>query len=188
MGLYTEIKVGPLDRPGKRIVEGLSELARSDLVKVSGLCLTKQYYGGRYLNWLESDVPQNEWPLFLRHYLLRHLLELHFSRVQDSVSIELVLDRVSLSESQRANLIRYLDSKPEIPLSQPFAIPRIEELKLRILGTWADCRLPMSLRIWFEMSLAGRKMPLRRRIRLWQWRHLSDRCDWKSKGTSHSNE
>jgi hypothetical protein len=134
LGLYSEIKSDPTSRPAQRILEGITELAQNGVISASGLYLTKERYLGRYYNWCDLAIPSKEWPLYLRHYLLRHLLEFHFSRISTRNPIDLVMDRVSLSEAQRANLLSYLDSRPEVPLAQPFAIPKIAHL------TMADSR------------------------------------------------
>jgi hypothetical protein len=124
MSLFTEIKAGPSRRSAQRILEGLEVLAEEGLVRATGLCLTKERYGGRYLSWCEAPIPPAQWALFLRHYLLRHLLEYHFSYGTVPAQIDLVLDRVSLSEAQRLNLLQYLAGSR----TRPLRIPRIEQL------------------------------------------------------------
>ena len=128
--LYSEIKLGTSKRPAQRILEGLLELSREGVVTASGLCLVKEHYGGRYLTWCNLGVKEDEWPLYLRHYLLRHLLEFHFEHTPSNGPLEIVMDRVSLSESQRANLLAYLNSRPPIPLETPFRIPTIETVTI----------------------------------------------------------
>lgn len=106
-------------------------MANNGFVFASGLFISKAYYGGRYLSWSDLDIPPSEWPYYLRNYLLRHILEFHFQRIgQSNEGIDLVLDRVMLTESQRRNTLSYLRSETLIPLKQPFSIPTIEYLTI----------------------------------------------------------
>jgi hypothetical protein len=58
-------------------------------------------------------------------------LELHFSNNSSLAdTVDLVLDRVTLSENQRKNTYDYLNSKTGKPLREPFAIPPIEYLTI----------------------------------------------------------
>ena len=58
-------------------------------------------------------------------------MELHFSNHSPpGDTVDLVLDRVTLSESQRKNTYDYLNSKTRRPLREPFAIPPIEYLTI----------------------------------------------------------
>ncbi|MBM2825428.1 MAG: hypothetical protein HW402_1092 [Dehalococcoidales bacterium] len=111
------------------LLRGISSLVEAGLIKVSGLYLDKKRYGGRYLQWVEDglDIPETDWRYYLRNYLLRHLLEMHFSgEAMSNDDIDLVLDRVMFSETQRVNTLSYLNSKTQI--RQPFAIPPIKHL------------------------------------------------------------
>ena len=45
-------------------------------------------------------------------------------------SVELVLDRVNLTESQRVNTYNYLNSITKIPLRESFSIPPIKHLTI----------------------------------------------------------
>ena len=114
------------------ILRGISKLAETGLIEISGLYIDKNNYGGRYIQWCESkyNVPPKNWPYYLRMYLLRHLLEIHFSDkpLVGNDEIDLVLDRVLLSESQRENLLNYLNSKTPTKLITPFKIPPIKTL------------------------------------------------------------
>jgi len=113
------------------LMRGLKELANHGLILASGLYINKEDYGGRYLEWSDVEAPQSEWAYYLRNYLLRHLLELHFSGNNALTdSIELVLDRIILTERQRGNTHDYLNSKTEIPLREPFSIPHVEYLTI----------------------------------------------------------
>jgi hypothetical protein len=113
------------------LMRGLKELANHGVILASGLFINKGDYGGRFLKWSDTDVPKSEWEYYLRNYLLRHLLELHFSNNSSLAdTVDLVLDRVTLSENQRKNTYDYLNSKTGKPLREPFAIPPIEYLTI----------------------------------------------------------
>ncbi|MBI2852365.1 MAG: hypothetical protein HYX84_04605 [Chloroflexi bacterium] len=113
------------------LLRGLRELVRSEIISVSAMYIKKETYGGRYLTWSPPDVPLKEWRYYLRNYLLRHLLEFHFaSPGSASEPVDLILDRVILTESQRKNTFDYLNSANSIPLRRKFEIPSIEFLTL----------------------------------------------------------
>lgn len=100
-------------------MRGLKELARHGIVACSGLYLDKADYGGRYLRWSDTSASETEWPYYLRNYLLRHLLQLHFSKNDaDGHSVDLVLDRVNLTERQTQNTHAYLNGNPGKPLRE----------------------------------------------------------------------
>lgn len=111
------------------LLRGISALAETGLIAITGLYIEKETYGGRYLNWLEKElnIPQSEWPYYLRNYLLRHLLEAHFEGKTAVEDTDLVLDRVTLTEDQRKNTIEYLNSKT-LALKKPFSLPAIKYL------------------------------------------------------------
>jgi len=130
-GTVAAINLGPNPVRALLLLRGLRELVNKGFASASGLFIHKTDYGGRYLEWSDVDTPKSEWPYYLRNYLLRHLLEFHFQRVAEpSESIDLVLDRVMLTESQRQNTLRYLCSETPVPLKQPFSIPKIEHLTI----------------------------------------------------------
>lgn len=115
------------------LLRGLNALSEAGLIEVSGLYIDKKRYGGRYLNWIEEElnISSEEWRYYLRNYLLRHLLEMHFSgKPNTNNDFDLVLDRIMLSEDQRKNTISYLQGKTAIPLKQPFSIPAIRHLTI----------------------------------------------------------
>jgi len=88
-------------------------------------------YGGHYFTWSETQTDKREWRYYLRNYILRHLLEFHFSNSTDlSDALDLVLDRVLLSESQRRNTFDYLNGKTAITLRKPFRIPPVSFLTI----------------------------------------------------------
>ena len=107
---------------------------RNKIISASGLYIEKEKYGGRYLKWCETEVPQSEWPYYLRNYLLRHLLEFHYTVFDEfndlSEPIDLVLDRVLLKEIQVKNTLDYLNSRIAIPLREEFKIPPIVHLTI----------------------------------------------------------
>lgn len=105
------------------ILRGLKELAVRKVLSASALYIIKSDYGGRYLTWSDYGIPEDKWRYFLRNYLLRHLLEHHFSANIPSGNIDLVLDRVRLSDDQLINTRRYLNS--EVELKEHFSIPPI---------------------------------------------------------------
>ena len=81
--------------------------------------------------WADDGIPESEWTYYLRNYLLRHLLEFHYQdRDIDTFTIDLVLDRIMLTEIQRKNTLSYLNSNPEIGLKRVFSIPHIEHLTI----------------------------------------------------------
>lgn len=113
------------------LMRGLKELSNQGIILTSGIYINKGDYGGRFLSWSDVDIPKSEWKFYLRNYLLRHLLELHFSNHNPlGDTVDLVMDRVTLSEDQRRNTYNYLNSKTRIPLREPFAIPPIEYLTI----------------------------------------------------------
>lgn len=78
----------------------------------------------------------------LRIYLLRHLLEFHFGRLEPAAeSVELVIDRVTMSSFQKRNMDKYLSRSPVFPLDRPFNIPPIEHI------TMADSRYVEGLQL-----------------------------------------
>lgn len=111
-------------------LRGLGELETNGVISASALYIVKADYGGRYLSWADYGISKREWPYYLRNYLLRHLLEHHFHSSSSSETIDLVLDRVLLNDSQRNNTHRYLNSQMSPPLREPFAIPHIQHLTL----------------------------------------------------------
>ena len=130
-GTATSIELRRTYNKSLDLMRGLRELANNGIILASGLFINKGDYGGRYLKWSDVDVPKREWRYYLRNYLLRHLLELHFSGNRSLVdTVDLVLDRVTLSESQRKETYDYLNSKTRQPLREPFAIPHIEYLTI----------------------------------------------------------
>jgi hypothetical protein len=131
--IFDEFKTKPPRKGGysssEHLIRGLASFAEYSYISATGLFIHKNYYGGRFLNWSELDIDKGEWPYYLRNYLLRHLLEYHFSNADvPKDDIDLVLDRVMLSEDQRKNTIQYLSSRAPIPLRRPFSIPRILHL------------------------------------------------------------
>ena len=113
------------------LMRGLNLLAEHGLILAAGLYINEEDYGGRYLKWSDIDIPRREWAYYLRNYLLRHLLELQFSgSSSQNDSVELVLDRVNLTESQRVNTYNYLNSITKIPLRESFSIPPIKHLTI----------------------------------------------------------
>jgi len=131
-GMFAEVKKLP-QRPivCLNLLRGIAPLAEQGLIEASGLYLDKTRYGGRYLTWSDIDIPPHEWRYYLRNYVLRHLLEHHFSQGHSfDDTVDLVLDRVELTEEQRINTLNYLNSSPPIPLRQPFAIPQIGYLTI----------------------------------------------------------
>ena len=130
-GTATSIELRRTYNKSLDLMRGLKELANHGVISASGLYINKEDYGGRYLKWSDVEAPQSEWVYYLRNYLLRHLLELHFSSNNSLTdSVELVLDRVVLTERQRKNTYDYLNSKTEIPLRESFSIPPVEYLTI----------------------------------------------------------
>jgi hypothetical protein len=131
-GMFAELKKLPQKTiVGLNVLRGIMPLAEEGLVSASGLYIDKTKYGGRYLTWSDVTAQEDEWPYYLRNYLLRHLLEFHFSPEGISIdTFDLVLDRIMLTEPQRVNTLNYLNSKSPIPLSEPFKIPSISYLTI----------------------------------------------------------
>jgi len=130
-GTATSLALGQHSIRALMLLRGLQELSNNCIVSASSLYIDKKHYGGRYLTWSDVDVPSSEWAYYLRNYLLRHLLEFHFSvpGITDEV-IDLVLDRILLDGSKRENTLNYLNSKTAIPLREPFKIPPITYLTI----------------------------------------------------------
>lgn len=130
-GTATSIELPRTYNKSMDLLRGLKELARSGVILASGLFINKRDYGGRFLNWSDADVPKSEWEHYLRNYLLRHLLELHFSNgYSPADKLDLVLDRITVSEKQRKNTYDYLNGKIGKPLKEPFTIPPIQYLTI----------------------------------------------------------
>jgi len=130
-GTATSIELRRTYNKSLDLMRGLKELANHGVISVSGLYINKEDYGGRYLKWSDVDVPPTEWTYYLRNYLLRHLLEFHFETVGTiDEPIDLVLDRVVLTERQRGNTYDYLNSETGIPLRESFSIPPVEHLTI----------------------------------------------------------
>jgi hypothetical protein len=126
-GTAKSISLGHKPVRAFNLLRGLHELAGNGLISASGLYIDKEKYGGRYLTWTDLNVSPNEWRYYLRNYLLRHLLEFHFHEngsIQEE-PLDLVIDRVMLSQSQHDNIFKYLNGRPDIPLKRPFGIPPI---------------------------------------------------------------
>jgi len=130
-GTATSIELRITYNKSLELMRGLKELASHGVISASGLCINKEDYGGRYLKWSDVDVLPEEWAYRLRNYLLRHLLEFHFA-VSDTASepVDLILDRVTLTEKQRKETLDYLNSRTAIPLREKFKIPPIKFLTL----------------------------------------------------------
>lgn len=130
-GTATTIELRRTYNKALDLMRGLKELANHGVISASGLYINKEDYGGRYLKWSDVDVPSTEWTYYLRNYLLRHLLEFHFETVNAiDEPIDLVLDRVVLTEGQRGNTYDYLNSRTGIPLRESFSIPPVEYLTI----------------------------------------------------------
>jgi len=130
-GTATVIELRRTYNKSLELMRGLKELANHGVISASGLYINKEDYGGRYLKWSDVNVLPGEWTYYLRNYLLRHLLEFHFETV-DTIGepIDLVLDRVILTERQRENTHAYLNSRTKIPLREPFSTPPVEHLTI----------------------------------------------------------
>jgi hypothetical protein len=111
------------------ILRALSSLSKDNNIACTGLYINKSNYGGRYLEWSEQAITPNEMAYRLRNYLLRHLLEFHFSHKDiPKTATDIILDRVALSEPQYLETFKYLNSK--LPLEKPFALPEITHLTI----------------------------------------------------------
>ncbi len=131
-GMFAELKESPQQHfVGLNLLRGITSLAEAKIIEVSGLYINKSQYGGRYLTWSDYGIPKSRWAYYIRNYLLRHLLEFHFTNKSTSDGkIDLILDRISLTELQRVNTLSYLNSETEIPLKQPFSMPHIGYLTI----------------------------------------------------------
>ncbi len=131
-GTAKSITLGNKPVRALNLLRGLQELAKNGIISASGLFINKEKYGGRYLTWSDSNINPNEWRYYLRNYLLRHLLEFHFTENKTLLKepIDLVLDRVMLSQSQYDNIFKYLNGKPDIPLKKPFEISPISYITI----------------------------------------------------------
>jgi hypothetical protein len=110
-------------------LRALSSLSKDNNIACTGLYINKSNYGGRYLEWSEQAITPNEMAYRLRNYLLRHLLEFHFSHKDiPKTATDIILDRVALSEPQYLETFKYLNSK--LPLEKPFALPEITHLTI----------------------------------------------------------
>jgi len=131
-GMFAELKELPQRYiVGLNLLRGVASLAEVKLVEASGLFINKGQYGGCYLTWSDYGIPKSKWAYYLRNYLLRHLLEFHFTnKTVLNGEVDLVLDRILLTEQQRANSLSYFNSKAKMSLRQPFYIPRIKHLTI----------------------------------------------------------
>lgn len=111
-------------------LRGLKELEAIGMISASALYIDKKDYKGRYLTWSDYNIRKDEWRYYLRNYLLRHLLEYHFNSSIPNEPVELIIDRITLTESQVKNTRNYLNSQALPKESVPFAIPYIKHLTL----------------------------------------------------------
>ncbi len=111
-------------------LRGLRELEVNGIISASALYIDKKDYKGRYLTWSDYNIHKNEWRYYLRNYMLRHLLEYHFNSSIPNEPVELIIDRIPLTESQLENTRNYLNSQTLPEESVPFAIPYIQHLTL----------------------------------------------------------
>jgi hypothetical protein len=113
------------------ILQGLASLSKNNQIVCSGLYINKSTYGGRYLEWSELPIGENVMAYRLKNYLLRHLLEFHFSYNDvPQIETDIILDRWELSEGQRQEMFNYLNGKTAITLAQPFSLPKISYLTI----------------------------------------------------------
>ncbi len=134
------------------LLRGLKELANDDIIKASGLYIQKAKYCGAYLNWANYGIPSTEWPHYLRNYVLRHALEFHFMDYNTpDKPVEIILDRVIITEDQKINTGRYLNSETPKPLREKFKIPPILHFTLAdsqyVRGLWVAHVLADMLRL-----------------------------------------
>lgn len=134
------------------LLRGLKELADSGIITASGLFIQKSRYGGAYLEWADYDIPNSSWPYYLRNYILRHALEFHFTDCNTlDKPVEIILDRVIITEEQKKDTIKYLNSQTTIPLRESFRIPPILHFTLAdseyVHGLWVAHVLADMLRL-----------------------------------------
>ena len=109
-----ELKLPAQQQYAGRLLGPIGQLAQSHYnVWASVVYVDKEQYTGRYL----KPTPEAETdPLRFRNYVLRRLLQHHFSlHPLQSNQYDLVLDRVDMTAADRENLTTYLRSRPDIP-------------------------------------------------------------------------
>ena len=109
-----ELKIPPEKPDFSRLMQPVQELAEDDVaISASVVYLRKEDYRGPYLH---PDGPRGQDARRFWNFALRRLLEWHFAaNPLVSERYDLVLDRVEMSRSQRAELERYLDRNLRIP-------------------------------------------------------------------------
>ena len=92
----------------------------------------KKQYTGSYLK-PRSDRPAD--PVRFRNYILRYLLEFHFSQTSlQAQQFDLVLDRVEMTKEQKDNLQDYISGNYHIP-TPTYVTTRL----INLCGAIADC-------------------------------------------------
>jgi hypothetical protein len=106
---FGEVKGKPSSRVVAAFLGAISNAAISHSVRTSVVVIDKERYTGPYLRDL-PNIPRDS--NFLRHYVVRHGLELMFDDETPAGTdeLELVMDRVGLNVHQLANLEKYLSS------------------------------------------------------------------------------
>ncbi len=109
-----ELKLPPEKDVFQRLIGPIGALAQSDGgIWASVVYLDKRKYNGRYL---KPGGPRPQDPVRFRNWVLRRLLEWHFSWTHlQSQQYDLVLDRVEITKEQTDNLQNYLASNYNIP-------------------------------------------------------------------------
>ncbi|MDP6072356.1 MAG: hypothetical protein QGG34_12510 [SAR202 cluster bacterium] len=109
-----ELKLHPEREIFQRLIHPIGTLAEGDGgIWASAVYLDKRKYDGRYL---KDGGPRPQDPVKFRNWVLRRLLEWHFSWAHlQSQQYDLVLDRVELTKDQTDNLQNYLARNYNLP-------------------------------------------------------------------------
>ncbi|MEF3692138.1 MAG: DUF3800 domain-containing protein [Candidatus Moraniibacteriota bacterium] len=107
-GVRNELKSTSLNQLQKEHLLDVLKISMHDgnFVKASAVFVNKKNYKG---NYLEDNELYKKDPIKFRHFVLRRLLEFHFSKEKaQSREIELVVDRFHSDESKEQQLRNYL--------------------------------------------------------------------------------
>ena len=109
-----ELKIPPGKDDYRRLMEPVQQLAlNGSNVWGSAVYLEKTNYNGRYL---KAGGSRQQSPVRFRNYILRCLLEHHFSMTSlKSNQYDLVLDRIEITREETDNLQSYIAGNYNIP-------------------------------------------------------------------------
>jgi hypothetical protein len=116
--MHKEVKTAKLlghERPRRKASELFCVLMEEG-VSCTVVHLDKAAYTGPYL----GTTGKKPWPTRFRNFVLRLLLENHFTEnpVANKINLELIFDRVSLAKKDREEMERYISGNWNLPTIQ----------------------------------------------------------------------